>query len=117
MLAFNANSKKKEGAAAFINWMLQPEPQAELQLLLGASNVATQIPRAEEELKKYPWVKSFDENTPNGQPFLVRSLESKTLDFQQVVCENVLRCLIGGETPQKVMDDAQAQALSRILRK
>lgn len=117
MLAFNANSKKKAAAAAFIEWMLQPEPQAELQLLLGASNVATQIPRAEEELKKFPWVTAFDANTPNGQPFLVRSLESKTLDFQQVVCENVLRCLIGGETPKQVMADAQSQALSRILRR
>ena len=117
MLAFNANSKKKAGAAAFIEWMLQPKSQAELQLLLGASNVATLFPRDPEEIKKIPWVTAFDANTPNGQPMLVRSLENRTLDFQQVVCENVLRCLVGGETPKQVMADAQAQALSRILRR
>ena len=117
MLAVNANTTKRAGCAAFIAWMLQPESQAELQLLLGASNVATAIPRAEEELKKYPWVKAFDENTPYGKPFLVKSLESRTLDFQQVVCENVLRCLVGGDSVRQVMADAQSQALSRILRR
>ena len=116
-LTINANTKHKAAAETFVKWVLQPENQKELQALLGASNVATVVERSPEDLAKKPWLKVYDEQTPNSVPQLVQGLELKTPEIQQIVLEQVLKVLQGGMDPKKAMDDAQQQVVSRVLRK
>jgi multiple sugar transport system substrate-binding protein len=116
-LTVNANTKHKAAAVTFYKWVLQAENQKELQGLLGASNVATIVPRSPEDLAKKPWLKVYDEQTPNSIPQLVQGQELKTPEIQQIVLEHVLKVLQGGADPKKTMDDAQQQALARVIRK
>jgi multiple sugar transport system substrate-binding protein len=116
-LTVNANTKHKAAAFAFYKWVLQPANQKQLQDLLGASNVATIVQRSPEDLAKKPWLKVYDEQTPNSVPQLVQGQELKTPEIQQVVLEHVLKVLQGGADPKKTMDDAQQQALTRVIRK
>ena len=116
-LTINANTKHKAAAEDFIKWTLQPENQKDLQDLLGASNVATVIERSPEMVAKRPWLKVYDDQAANSVPQLVKGLEVKTPEIQQIVLEHVLKVLQGGEDPKKAMDDAQRLALSRVLRK
>jgi multiple sugar transport system substrate-binding protein len=116
-LTINANTRHKAAAETFVKWVLQPENQKELQALLGASNVATVVERSPEDLAKKPWLKVYDEQTPNSVPQLVQGLELKTPEIQQIVLEQVLKVLQGGVDPKKAMDDAQQQVVSRVLRK
>jgi multiple sugar transport system substrate-binding protein len=116
-LTVNANTKHKDAAFTFVKWVLQPENQKDLQDLLGASNVATIVERSPEDLAKQPWLKTYDEQTPNSVPQLVAGLETKTPEIQQIILEQVLKVLQGGADPKKAMDDAQRMAESRVLRK
>ena len=116
-LAVNANTKSKEAVKTFLGWMLEPEHQASLQQLLGASNVATVVPRPEADLKERPWLAVFDAQTENSVPQLVTGYENKTPEIQQIVLEAVLRVLQAGQDPKRAMDDAQRLATSRVARK
>ena len=116
-LTVNANTKHKAAAFTFYKWVLQPENQKQLQELLGASNVATIVARSPEDLAKKPWLKVYDEQTPNSIPQLLQGQELKTPEIQQIVLEHVLKVLQGGADAKKTMDDAQQQALTRVIRK
>ncbi len=116
-LAVNANTKSKDAVKTFLGWMLEPEHQASLQQLLGASNVATVVPRPEADLKDRPWLAVFDAQTENSVPQLVTGYETKTPEIQQIVLEAVLRVLQAGQDPKRAMDDAQRLASSRVSRK
>lgn len=116
-LTINANTKNKAAAATFIKWVMQPQNQADLQALLGASSVATVVPRSADDLAKKPWLKVYDDQTQHSVPQLVYGNEVKTPEIQQIVLESVLKVLQGGVDPKKAMDDAQQQAVSRVLRK
>jgi len=116
-LTVNANTKNKEAAFTFVKWALQPENQKDLQDLLGASNVATVVERSPEVLAKQPWLKVYDEQTPNSVPQLVAGHETKTPEMQQIILEQVLKVLQGGADPAKAMDDAQKMVQTRVLRK
>jgi len=116
-LTINANTKHKAAAATFVKWVMQPENQRELQTLLGASSVATIVERTADDLAKKPWLKVYDDQTQYSVPQLVYGQEVKTPEIQQIVLENVLKVLQGGVDPKKAMDEAQQQAVSRVLRK
>jgi multiple sugar transport system substrate-binding protein len=116
-LTVNANTKNKDAAFTFVKWALQPENQKDLQDLLGASNVATVVERSPEVLTAQPWLKVYDEQTPNSVPQLVAGHETKTPEIQQIVLEHVLKVLQGGADPKKAMDDAQRMVQSRVLRR
>src|SRR5438477_4242007 len=116
-LTVNANTKHKAAAFTFYKWVLQPDNQKQLQDLLAASNVATIVPRSPEDLAKKPWLKVYDEQTPNSIPQLVQGQELKTPEILQIVLEHVLKVLQGGADPKKTMDDAQQQAQARVARK
>src|SRR5438046_1872328 len=116
-LTVNTNTRHKAAAFTFYKWVLQPENQKQLQDLLGASNVATIVQRSPEDLAKKPWLKVYDEQTPNSIPQLVQGFELKTPEIQQIVLEHVLKVLQGGADAKKTMDDAQQQALTRVARK
>ena len=116
-LTINSNTKHKAAAITFYKWVLQPENQKQLQDLLGASNVATVVARSPEDLAKRPWLKVYDDQTPNSIPQLVQGQELKTPEILQIVLEHVLKVLQGGADPKKTMDDAQQLALSRVTRK
>ncbi|SDR60706.1 carbohydrate ABC transporter substrate-binding protein, CUT1 family [Rhizobiales bacterium GAS191] len=116
-LTINANTKHKDAAVSFVKWALQPENQKDLQDLLGASNVATVVERSPEILAKQPWLKVYDDQTPNSVPQLAAGLEIKTPEIQQIVLEQVLKVLQGGADPKKAMDDAQKMVETRVLRK
>jgi multiple sugar transport system substrate-binding protein len=116
-LTVNANTKNKDAAFTFVKWALQPENQKDLQDLLGASNVATVVERSPEVLTAQPWLKVYDEQTPNSVPQLVAGHETKTPEIQQIILEQVLKVLQGGADPKKAMDDAQRMVQSRVLRR
>src|SRR6202521_1674261 len=113
----NANTKHKAAAFTFYKWVLQPENQRSEERRVGASNVATIVQRSPEDLAKRPWLKVYDDQTPNSVPQLVQGQELKTPEIQQIVLEHVLKVLQGGADPKKTMDDAQQQALARVIRK
>jgi multiple sugar transport system substrate-binding protein len=115
-LTINSNTKHKAAAITFYKWVLQPDNQKQLQDLLGASNVATVVARSPEDLAKRPWLKVYDDQTPNSIPQLVQGQELKTPEILQIVLEHVLKVLQGGADPKKTMDDAQKLALSRVTR-
>jgi len=68
-------------------------------------------------LTKRPWLKVYDDQTPNSIPQLVQGQELKTPEILQIVLEHVLKVLQGGADPKKAMDDAQQLAASRVMRK
>ena len=115
-LTVNANTKHKDAAFAFVKWVLQPEPQKELQTILGAANVATVVERDPADVAKNPWLKVYDDQTPNSIPQLVMGLETRTPEIQQIVLEQVLKVLQGGVDPQKAMDDGQRLVQARLRR-
>ena len=98
-LTVNANTKNKDAAFTFVKWVLRPENQKDLQDLLGASNVATVVERSPEVLAKQPWLKVYDDQTPNSVPQLVAGHETKTPEMQQIILEQVLKVLQGGADP------------------
>ena len=116
-LTINANTKAPAAAAEFLRWALLPANQRTLQELLGASSVATVVPRSPELLAKQPWLEVYDTQTPNSIPQLVQGQEVRTPEIQQVVLEAVLKVLQGGADPKKAMDDAQQTVLTRVLRR
>ena len=116
-LTVNANTKNKEAAFTFVKWTLQPENQKSLQDILGASSVATNVERSAEDNARKPWLKVYDDQTPNSIPQLVLGFESKTPEIQQIVLEQVLKVLQGGANPQKAMDEAQQIVTTRVLKK
>jgi len=116
-LTINSNTKHKAAAITFYKWVLQPDNQKQLQDLLGASNVATVVARSPEDLAKRPWLKVYDDQTPNSIPQLVQGQELKTPEILQIVLEHVLKVLQGGADPKKTTDDAQQLAVSRVTRK
>lgn len=113
-LTVNANTKNKDAAFTFIKWALQPDNQKELQDLLGASSVATAVPRSAEDLAKKPWLKVYDDQTANAVPQLVQGFEVRTPELQQIIIEQVLKVLQGGMDPQKAMDEAQELGLAKM---
>jgi multiple sugar transport system substrate-binding protein len=113
-MTVNANTKHKDAAFAFVKWTLQPDNQKSLQDLLGASSVATVVPRAPDDLAKKPWLQVYDDQTPNAVPQLVAGFEVRTPELQQIIIEQVLKVLQGGMDPQKAMDEAQEIALARM---
>ena len=113
-LTVNANTKNKDAAFAFVKWALQPDNQKDLQDLLGGSSVATPVPRSADDLAKKPWLKVFDDQTPNAVPQLVAGFEVRTPELQQIIIEQVLKVLQGGMDPQKAMDEAQELGLAKM---
>ena len=106
-LTINANTKNKDGrihlrqmdAAA-----REPEGSAGPSRRQQRRHRRRALP---EDLAKQPWLKVYDEQTPNSVPQLVAGQETKTPEIQQIVLEQVLKVLQGGVDPQKAMDDAQ----------
>ncbi len=115
-LSVNANTKNKEACGVFVNWMLQPAAQAELQGILGAASVATPVERPKADLERAPWLAVYDAQTPYALPQLVLGFETKTLEIQQIVVEQVLKILVGNADVRKTLDEAQSLALKRIER-
>ena len=115
-LTVNANTKNKDAAFTFVKWALAPENQKDLQDLLGASSVATAVPRSAEDLAKKPWLKVYDDQTPNAVPQLVAGFEVRTPELQQIIIEQVLKVLQGGMDPKKAMDEAQELAVAKMKR-
>jgi multiple sugar transport system substrate-binding protein len=113
-LTVNANTKNKDAAFTFVKWALQADNQKDLQDLLGASSVATPVPRSADDLAKKPWLKVYDDQTPNAVPQLVQGFEVRTPELQQIIIEQVLKVLQGGMDPQKAMDEAQELAVAKM---
>lgn len=116
-LVINSNTKNKAAAVTFVKWMMQPDNQKDLQAILGAANVATVVERNPEDLKARPWLKVYDDQSPNSVPQLVEGFEARTPEIQQVILEQVLRVLQGGADPQAALDQAQRLVTTRVLRK
>lgn len=116
-ITINANAKNKDGAGAFLRWVLSPEAQKELQQIHGASSVATSVERTPEELAKWPWITVYDAQTQNAVPALPQGLETKAPEIQQIIIEQVIKVLQAGADPTAAMNDAQKTVLTRVLKR
>jgi multiple sugar transport system substrate-binding protein len=109
-MVINANSEHKDAAMTFIDWMLEPTQQVELQGVLGASSVATPTERSAESLAAAPYLSVFDELTDSGVPQIVLGFGAQTPDIRHIVVTEVLAALQGQQDMQTAMDKAQEQA-------
>jgi multiple sugar transport system substrate-binding protein len=113
-IVVNAASEGKEAAATFMSWMLEPENQKELQLVLGASSVATPTERTKQELKESPFLPAVDGLTDTSVPQVVLGFEANTPEIRSIVIEQVLAALAGDVDMQTAMDTAQEQATAAV---
>ncbi len=95
-LVLNQNSSVKDAAKTFIEWTLEPEQQQELQVILGATSVGTEIERSPEAIAESPWLATYDQLTSQGVPILPTGLETRAADFQHIVLQEVLKLLYSG---------------------
>ncbi|MGX1163100.1 carbohydrate ABC transporter substrate-binding protein (CUT1 family) [Arthrobacter sp. SLBN-100] len=109
-ITINANSKHKDAALDFINWLLKSEQQVKLQDVLGASSVATPTERSAESLQKFPFLPVLDELTDSGVPQIVKGFGPQTADIRHIVVSEVLAALQGQQDMATAMEKAQKQA-------
>ncbi|QQQ62523.1 ABC transporter substrate-binding protein [Paenarthrobacter ureafaciens] len=109
-IVINANSKHKDAALDFIQWILKPEQQVKLQEVLGASSVATPTERSAESLEKYPFLPELDKLTESGVPQIVNGFGPQTADIRRIVVTEVLSSLQGQQDMKTAMEKAQKQA-------
>jgi multiple sugar transport system substrate-binding protein len=109
-ITINANSKHKDAALDFMNWLLKPEQQVKLQEVLGASSVATPTERSAESLQKFPFLPVLDELTDSGVPQIVNGFGPQTADIRHIVVSEVLAALQGQQDMATAMQKAQKQA-------
>ncbi len=79
--------------------------------------LATIVPRPAADLAAKPWLAVYDAQTPYSIPQLATGLETKTPELQQIILEQVLKVLQANADPKRAMDDAQRQAMARVMRK
>ncbi len=115
-IVINANSKHKDAALDFINWLLEPEQQVALQEVLGASSVATPTERSAESLERFPFLPVLDELTATGVPQIVVGFGVETPDIRSIVVTEVLAALQGQQDMQTAMDKAQERAEALVGR-
>jgi multiple sugar transport system substrate-binding protein len=109
-IVINEASKKKDAAATFIRWVLEPANQVKLQEILGASSVATKTERSAASLEQTPFLTVFDDLTESSLPQIVLGFEAKTPDIRKVVVQNVISALQGKSDLKSALDKAQQQA-------
>ena len=113
-IVINANSEHKDAAMAFIDWLLEPEQQVELQGVLGASSVATVTERSAESVAEAPYLEVFDELTDSGVPQIVLGFGAETPDIRRIVVTEVLAALQGQQDMKTAMDKAQEEATALV---
>lgn len=113
-ISINANSEHKDAAMKFIDWLLEPEQQVQLQSVLGASSVATTTERSAESLAKAPYLEVFDELTESGVPQVVLGFGAETPDIRRIVVTEVLTAIQGKQDMKTAMDKAQEQATALV---
>ena len=113
-ITVNAASDNTDAAATFLEWMLQPENQKSLQLVLGSSSVATPTERTPEELEESPFLPEIDALTETSVPQVVLGYEARTPEIRSIVIEEVLRALAGEVDMQTAMDSAQERATAIV---
>src|SRR5690606_27908274 len=104
----------KDAAGTFLEWMLQPENQKSLQLVLGSSSVATPTERTPEELEESPFLPEVDALTETSVPQVVLGHEARTPEIRSIVIEEVLRALAGEVDMQTAMDSAQERPTALV---
>ncbi len=109
-IVINANSEHKDAATDFINWVLEEENQVALQEALGASSVATETERTEEQLAETPFLPVYDELTNSSAPQIVVGFGPQTADIRKIVVTQVIAALQGQQTMKEAMDKAQDEA-------
>jgi multiple sugar transport system substrate-binding protein len=113
-ISINANSEHKDAAMKFIDWLLEPEQQVQLQSVLGASSVATTTERTPESLAEAPYLEVFDELTESGVPQVVLGFGAETPDIRRIVVTEVLAAIQGEQDMKTAMDKAQEQATALV---
>lgn len=113
-ITVNAASENTDAAATFLQWMLEDENQKDLQLVLGASSVATVTERTEAELEQAPYLPEVDDLTASSVPQVVLGYEAQTADIRSIVITQILRALAGEVDMQTAMDTAQEQATAAV---
>jgi multiple sugar transport system substrate-binding protein len=113
-IVVNANSKHKDAATSFINWVLEPKNQSALQEALGASSVATVTQRSEKQLKETPFLPVYDKLTNSSAPQIVVGFGPKTADIRKIVVTQVIAALQGQQTMDEAMNKAQDEALKIV---
>lgn len=106
----NANSEHVDEAVTFLEWMLQDEQQRQLQEVMGAESVATELERPAEALEDAPYLDVFDSLIETTQPQIVPGFEEETPRLRAIIVDAVLSALHDEQTMQEAMDTAQQEA-------
>lgn len=112
--AVNANTDHADAAGQFINWLLEPGNQEDLQNMLGAGNPATPVERPDDVVSEFPWFSVYDDFTEYGVPVAPAGLETDTPAFRQIVIEHVVEVLQNGADVEDEMHAAQTELIEEF---
>lgn len=109
--AISADSKNKETASEFLEFMLQPE-------IANKWAVASAIPGLkftyEAVIKEYPWFQVYAEAAPYGIVEMLPKREHETPEIRKMVAESIAYAISGQISPKDAMEKLQKDLESRF---
>lgn len=109
-IGVNANSKNKDTAKAYIQWLLSNEAQQTFADTLFPSAIATNVEASADLTTANPWVNAFSEQVNNASSVNIKGFDVKTAEIRTIVLTQVERALTQNVSPQAAFDEAQKQA-------
>jgi ABC-type glycerol-3-phosphate transport system substrate-binding protein len=112
--AVGANSKKKELAAKFVDFMLRPEIANEWAVS-GSIPGLTYTYKAVTEA--YPWFKIYEDASPFGLVRPVTGHEADTNEINKMIADSIASAMSGQQSVQEAMDNLQKELEARFVKK
>jgi len=106
LYAINANSGKKEAAAKFLDFLLQPEQankwakESAIPGLKFTYDAVTEI---------YPWFEVYAEASEKGVPKAVEGHYADSLEIRNLVADYIGRAMMGESSVEKAMEDLKEE--------
>jgi multiple sugar transport system substrate-binding protein len=113
-IGVNAASEKQEAAIKFVNYLLEPETQANLIEALNGSGVGTKVDPPAQVKESIPWLDTYNRASEHGLVISPEGAKDKTADIRLAVLTEVDKVLRQSKDPETAMNDAQA-AVEEIL--
>lgn len=114
LLGVNAASEHQDGAAAFVNWLLSDDVQAQLAEIMVGSSVATGAAPPQELLAERPWVQTYLDVAEFGRSVAPTGAETDTAQIRTIVLTNVDRVVNGQTDVETALADAQTELESLL---
>jgi ABC-type glycerol-3-phosphate transport system substrate-binding protein len=112
--AVGANSKKKELAAKFVEFMLRPEIADEWAVTGSIPGLAYTYKAVTET---YPWFKIYEDASPFGLVRPVTGHEADTNEINRMIADSIASAMSGQQSAQNAMDNLQKELEARFGRK